>query len=119
MYMYSGVKLSMNSVQLIDFSLLFLTTVAVTYCGMAGRYWLNGYDTDNSGTFTWIDSQTPTNYTGTIINQMIMMAMIKNVLNQESIMEDSGMIIHAFLRNGLFVKGIHSMELFYRYSCKI
>lgn len=61
--MYSGVKLSMNKVQLIDFSLLFLTTVAVTYCGMAGRYWLNGYDTDNSGTFTWIDSQTPTNYT--------------------------------------------------------
>lgn len=63
MYMYSGVKLSMNSVQLIDFSLLFLTTVAVTYCGMAGRYWLNGYDTDNSGTFTWIESETPTNYT--------------------------------------------------------
>lgn len=53
----------MNKVQLIDFSLLFLTTVAVTYCGMVGEYWLNGYDTDNSGTFTWIDSQTPTNYT--------------------------------------------------------
>lgn len=30
---------------------------------MAGEYWLNGYDTDNSGTFTWIESQTPTSYT--------------------------------------------------------
>ncbi|XP_052700874.1 C-type mannose receptor 2-like [Crassostrea angulata] len=32
-------------------------------CGVPHEYWLNGYDTDNSGTFTWIDSQTPSTYT--------------------------------------------------------
>ncbi|XP_011445094.4 mannose-binding protein C-like [Magallana gigas] len=34
-----------------------------TQCGVPYEYWLNGYDTDNSGTFTWIDSQTPSTYT--------------------------------------------------------
>nr|XP_034336068.1 uncharacterized protein LOC105346513 [Crassostrea gigas] len=34
-----------------------------TLCEAPYEYWLNGYDTDNSGTFTWIDSQTPSTYT--------------------------------------------------------
>ncbi|XP_065943891.1 uncharacterized protein [Magallana gigas] len=40
-----------------------LIELTSTLCGVAYQYWLNGYDTDNSGTFTWIDSQTPSNYT--------------------------------------------------------
>uniref|UniRef100_K1RYQ4 Histone H3.2 n=1 Tax=Magallana gigas TaxID=29159 RepID=K1RYQ4_MAGGI len=38
-------------------------TFASTICEVPYEYWLNGYDTDNSGTFTWIDSQTPSTYT--------------------------------------------------------
>lgn len=34
-----------------------------TYCEVPHEYWLNGYDTDNSGTFTWIDSLNQTAYT--------------------------------------------------------
>lgn len=41
----------------------FVFKTCVARCGMANFYWLNGYDTDNSGTFTWIDSQTPASYT--------------------------------------------------------
>ncbi|XP_052698656.1 C-type lectin mannose-binding isoform-like [Crassostrea angulata] len=40
-----------------------LIELTSTLCGVPYEYWLNGYDTDNSGTFTWIDSQTPSTYT--------------------------------------------------------
>uniref|UniRef100_A0A8W8HW57 C-type lectin domain-containing protein n=1 Tax=Magallana gigas TaxID=29159 RepID=A0A8W8HW57_MAGGI len=40
-----------------------LIELTSTQCGVAYEYWLNGYDTDKSGTFTWIDSQTPSTYT--------------------------------------------------------
>ncbi|XP_034336069.2 lectin-like [Magallana gigas] len=40
-----------------------LSELTSTLCEAPGEYWLNGYDTDNSGTFTWIDSQTPSTYT--------------------------------------------------------
>lgn len=37
--------------------------VAFTHCEMAGGYWLNGFDMDNSGTSMVIDSQNLTRYT--------------------------------------------------------
>uniref|UniRef100_K1RFN4 Lectin n=1 Tax=Magallana gigas TaxID=29159 RepID=K1RFN4_MAGGI len=40
-----------------------LLELTSTNCGVAYEYWLNGYDTDNSGTFTWINGQTPSTYT--------------------------------------------------------
>lgn len=42
---------------------MFFKRIALPNGGESARYWLNGYDTDNSGTFTWIESQTPANYT--------------------------------------------------------
>ena len=41
---------------------IFVMTAA-THCGASNEYWLNGFDTDDSGSFTWIDSQNPTTYT--------------------------------------------------------
>lgn len=41
----------------------FLKRVALSHGGEYAFYWLNGFDTDNSGTFTWIGSQTPASYT--------------------------------------------------------
>ena len=35
---------------------------AATHCGAPNEYWLNGFDTDDSGSFTWIDSQNLTTY---------------------------------------------------------
>ncbi|XP_052706435.1 collectin-12-like [Crassostrea angulata] len=35
----------------------------LSHCGIFNFYWLNGYDTDNSGSFTWIKNQTPAIYT--------------------------------------------------------
>uniref|UniRef100_A0A8W8K1G9 C-type lectin domain-containing protein n=1 Tax=Magallana gigas TaxID=29159 RepID=A0A8W8K1G9_MAGGI len=40
-----------------------LIELSSTICEVPYEYWLNGYDTDKSGTFTWIDSQTPSTYT--------------------------------------------------------
>nr|XP_022345612.1 C-type lectin-like [Crassostrea virginica] len=40
-----------------------LVTLTSTHCGDPYEYWLNGFDTDDSGSFMWIDSQTLTNYT--------------------------------------------------------
>uniref|UniRef100_A0A8W8IT27 C-type lectin domain-containing protein n=1 Tax=Magallana gigas TaxID=29159 RepID=A0A8W8IT27_MAGGI len=40
-----------------------LTELTLSHCGSANFFWLNGYDTENSGTFTWIESQTPASYT--------------------------------------------------------
>lgn len=40
-----------------------LIELTSTNCGVPYEYWLNGYDTDNSGTFTWINSQNQTTYT--------------------------------------------------------
>ena len=36
---------------------------ASTHCGDPYEYWLNGNETDDSGSFMWIDSQTLTTYT--------------------------------------------------------
>ena len=36
---------------------------ADTHCGAPDEYWLNGFDNDNSGSFTWIDSRNLTTYT--------------------------------------------------------
>ena len=36
---------------------------AATHCGAPNEYWLNGYDNDDSGSFTWIDSRNLTTYT--------------------------------------------------------
>lgn len=33
------------------------------HCGLPNEYWLNGNDTDNSGTFTWIDGKIQTTFT--------------------------------------------------------
>ena len=41
--------------------ILFIT--ADTHCGAPDEYWLNGFDNDNSGSFTWIDSRNLTTYT--------------------------------------------------------
>ncbi|XP_078323010.1 C-type lectin-like [Crassostrea virginica] len=40
-----------------------LITLSATHCGAPNEYWLNGFDTDDSGSFTWIDSQNLTTYT--------------------------------------------------------
>lgn len=42
---------------------MFFKRVALSHGGESAFYWLNGYDMDNSGTFTWIESQTPASYT--------------------------------------------------------
>ncbi|XP_052713867.1 C-type lectin domain family 17, member A-like [Crassostrea angulata] len=39
-----------------------LTNLA-NHCGLPNEYWLNGNDTDNSGTFTWIDGKIQTTFT--------------------------------------------------------
>eukprot|EP00105_Crassostrea_gigas_P046578 XP_019930726.1 PREDICTED: macrophage mannose receptor 1-like [Crassostrea gigas] len=39
-----------------------LIGLTLSHGGEDAFYWLNGYDTDNSGTFTWIRSQTPASY---------------------------------------------------------
>ena len=36
---------------------------AATHCEAPNEYWLNGYDNDDSGSFTWIDSRNLTTYT--------------------------------------------------------
>ena len=41
---------------------------ASTHCGDPYEYWLNGNDTDDSGSFMWIDSQTLTIYTNWYTN---------------------------------------------------
>uniref|UniRef100_A0A8W8K1H2 C-type lectin domain-containing protein n=1 Tax=Magallana gigas TaxID=29159 RepID=A0A8W8K1H2_MAGGI len=40
-----------------------LLELTATLCEAPNKYWLNGYDTDNSGTFTWINGQNQTTYT--------------------------------------------------------
>nr|XP_034328669.1 lectin-like [Crassostrea gigas] len=40
-----------------------LFELTLSNCGRANYYWVNGYDSDNSGTFTWIESQLPASYT--------------------------------------------------------
>lgn len=40
-----------------------LSDLAAQHCGSPNEYWLNGYDADNSGTFTWRDSDTLTTFT--------------------------------------------------------
>lgn len=52
-----------NLLWFINKIIIFFQYIASNLCGVAFEYWLNGYDTDNSGTFTWIDSQTPSTYT--------------------------------------------------------
>lgn len=44
------------------FPTLFIPRTA-NHCGLPNEYWLNGNDTDNSGTFTWIDGKIQTTFT--------------------------------------------------------
>ncbi|XP_078338868.1 C-type lectin mosGCTL-1-like [Crassostrea virginica] len=45
-----------------------LITLTSTHCGDPYEYWLNGNETDDSGSFMWIDSQTQTTYTNWYTN---------------------------------------------------
>ena len=59
--MLSAVIILVITNVIVSVVIFFIT--AATHCGAPNEYWLNGFDTDDSGSFTWIDSQNLTTYT--------------------------------------------------------